>query len=108
MTERGLPSMDWAPAWPFVAFGDDREARSTSPDHRPRCFAETPPAHRAGAPHEASCLSSPFPVCPTFQDWARREAAQARAAGDRPPAAPPPPATPEPLPDDLYAGWALS
>ena len=99
--------MDGAPACPFVAFGDDREARSTSPDHRHRCFAETPPAPRAVAHQEAYCLSSAFPVCPTFQDWARREAAQARAAGDRPPASPPPAATPEPRPYDLYADWAI-
>jgi hypothetical protein len=26
-----------------VAFADDRDARSTSPDHRHRCYAETPP-----------------------------------------------------------------
>jgi nucleoid-associated protein YgaU len=71
--------MDGAPACPFVAFGDDRDARATSPDHRHRCFAETPPAPRALAHQEAYCLSSAFPVCPTFQDWARREAAQARA-----------------------------
>src|SRR4029077_7014680 len=77
MTERGLPSMDGAPACPFVAFGDDREARSTSPDHRHRCFAETPPAPRAVAHQEAYCLSSAFPVCPVFQEWARREAARA-------------------------------
>ena len=75
--------MDGAPACPFVAFGDDREARSTSPDHRHRCFAESPPAPRAVAHQEAYCLSSAFPVCPTFQDWARREAAHARGAGDR-------------------------
>src|SRR3954447_21981174 len=78
MTERALPGMDGAPACPFVAFGDDREARSTSPDHRHRCFAESPPAPRALAHQEAYCLSSAFPVCPTFQDWARREAARAR------------------------------
>ena len=43
--------MDGAPACPFVAFGDDREARSTSPDHRHRCFAESPAgAARARAP----------------------------------------------------------
>src|SRR6188768_1259093 len=77
MTERGLPSMDGAPACPFVAFGDDRDGRSTSPDHRHRCFAESPPAPRALAHQEAYCLSSAFPVCPTFQDWARREAAHA-------------------------------
>ena len=73
--------MDGAPACPFVAFGDDREGRSTSPDHRHRCFAESPPAPRAVAHQEAYCLSSAFPVCPTFQDWARREAAHARGAG---------------------------
>src|SRR3954447_9070355 len=80
MTERGLPS-DGAPACPFVAFEDDRDARSTVPDHRHRCFAEARPAPRALAHQEAYCLSSAFPVCPTFQDWARREAAAARPAG---------------------------
>src|SRR6476659_747400 len=88
MTERGLPSTDGAPACPFVAFGDDRDGRSTSPDHRHRCFAESPPAPRAVAHQEAYCLSSAFPVCPTFQDWPRREAAPARGAGDRAETAP--------------------
>lgn len=80
--------MDSAPACPFVAFEDDREARSTSPDHRHRCYAELVPSPRAAAHQEAYCLSSAFPVCPTFQDWARREAAHARGEGDRPRAAP--------------------
>ena len=80
--------MDGAPACPFVAFGDDREGRSTSPDHRHRCFAESPEAPRALAHQEAYCLSSAFPVCPTFQDWARREAAHARGDGERPETAP--------------------
>ena len=84
MTERGLPSVDGASACPFVAFEDDREARATSPDHRHRCFAEATPVPRALAHQEAYCLSSAFPVCPTFQDWARREAAHARGADDRP------------------------
>src|SRR6187431_1757869 len=84
MTERGLPTSDGAPACPFVAFEDDRDERATSPDHRHRCYAEPNPAPRALAHQEAYCLSSAFPVCPTFQDWARREAAQARA--DRAPA----------------------
>ena len=77
--------MDGAPACPFVAFEDDRDARATAPDHRHRCFAEARPAPRALAHQEAYCLSSAFPVCPTFQDWARREAAAARPApsGDR-------------------------
>jgi LysM repeat protein len=78
MTERGLPVVDGAPACPFVAFEDDRDARAASPDHRHRCYAEVRPAPRALAHQEAYCLSSAFPVCPTFQDWARREAAQAR------------------------------
>jgi LysM repeat protein len=71
--------MDGAPACPFVAFEDDRDGRASSPDHRHRCFAESPPAPRALAHQEAYCLSSAFPVCPTFQEWARREAAHARA-----------------------------
>ncbi len=123
MTERGQAGLDGAPACPFVAFGDDRDGRSTSPDHRHRCFAETPPAPRAVAHQEAYCLSSAFPVCPTFQDWARREAAHARGAGERPQTAPtatvasaatiaptptpaptPPPTATEP---DLYAEWAI-
>ena len=78
MTERGLPTSDGAPACPFVAFDDDRDERATSPDHRHRCYAEPNPAPRALAHQEAYCLSSAFPVCPTFQDWARREAARSR------------------------------
>ena len=107
MTERGLPSMDGAPACPFVAFGDDRDGRSTSPDHRHRCFAESPPAPRAVAHQEAYCLSSAFPVCPTFQDWAKREAAHARGAGERaetPPTAIASPAEPPHMPDMDDAG----
>ncbi len=90
--------MDGAPACPFVAFGDDRESRSPGPDHRHRCFAETPPAPRAAAHQEAYCLSSAFPVCPTFQDWARREAAHARGDGSAAESAPTATAT---VPDDL-------
>ena len=78
MTERGLPIADGAPACPFVAFEDERDERATSPDHRHRCYAESKPAPRALAHQEAYCLSSAFPVCPTFQDWARREAAKSR------------------------------
>ena len=80
MTERGLPSADASPACPFVAFEDDRDGRADRPDHRHRCFAEGEPAPRALAHQEAYCLSSAFPVCPVFQTWARREAAQARSA----------------------------
>jgi len=86
MSDRGLPIVDGAPACPFVAFEDDRDERASSPDHRHRCYAEVRPAPRALAHQEAYCLSSAFPVCPTFQDWARREAAHSRAG-----AVPPPP-----------------
>jgi hypothetical protein len=81
MTERGLPSVEGSPACPFVAFEDDRDERADRPDHRHRCYAEAVPAPRALAHQEAYCLSSAFPVCPTFQDWARRESARARAGG---------------------------
>jgi hypothetical protein len=84
MTERGLPSIDGPVACPFVAFADDRDGRSSSPDHRHRCYAEATPAPRALAHQEAYCLASAFPVCPTFQDWARREAAPARTADAAP------------------------
>jgi len=80
MTDRGLPIADGAPACPFVAYVDERDERATSPDHRHRCYAEREPAPRALAHQEAYCLSSAFPVCPTFQDWARREAARTRPA----------------------------
>ena len=90
MTDRGLPIVDGAPACPFVAFEDDRDGRALAPDHRHRCFAEPRPAPRALAHQEAYCLSSAFPVCPTFQDWARREAAAARPA----------PAEDRPIPDE--------
>jgi hypothetical protein len=79
VTERVLPLADGASACPFVAFEDDRDERATVPDHRHRCYAEPRPAPRALAHQEAYCLSSAFPVCPIFQDWARREAARARA-----------------------------
>jgi hypothetical protein len=97
MTDR-FPIVDGAPACPFVAFEDDRDARATAPDHRHRCFAESRPAPRALAHQEAYCLSSAFPVCPTFQDWARREAASARAvpAADAPASDEPPVSRPLP------------
>jgi nucleoid-associated protein YgaU len=83
VSDRGLPVADGAHACPFVAFEDERDERSSVPDHRHRCYAEDPPAPRAVAHQEAYCLSSAFPVCPTFQDWARRESARAR--GEAPP-----------------------
>ena len=80
--------MDGAPACPFVAFGDDRDGRATSPTTAIDASPKSPPAPRALAHQEAYCLSSAFPVCPTFQDWARREAAHARGGGERAETAP--------------------
>jgi LysM repeat protein len=84
MTDRGIPSAEGAVACPFVAFDDDRDARSTAPDHRHRCFAEPVPAPRAIAHQDAYCLSPAFAVCPAFQDWARREAAAAKPPSSAP------------------------
>ena len=80
MTE---PTPTGALACPFVAFEDDRDARADVPDHRHRCYAEIRPAPRAIAHQEAFCLSPGFAACPTFQDWARREAARAKPTVDR-------------------------
>jgi len=80
MTE---PTPTGALACPFVAFEDDRDARADVPDHRHRCYAEIRPAPRAIAHQEAFCLSPGFAACPTFQDWARREAARAKPISDR-------------------------
>lgn len=79
MTERSVPIVGGASVCPFVAFENDRDERASRPDHRHRCFADVRPATRALAHQEAYCLSPAFPACPTFQDWARREAARARA-----------------------------
>jgi len=73
MTE---PTPAGALACPFVALEDDRDARADVPDHRHRCYAEIRPAPRALAHQDAFCLSPGFAACPTFQDWARREAAR--------------------------------
>jgi LysM repeat protein len=77
MTE---PTPAGALACPFVAFEADRDARADTPDHRHRCYAELRPAPRALAHQEAFCLSPGFAACPTFQDWARREAARPKAS----------------------------
>ncbi len=85
MTER-TANETGAIACPFVAFVDDRDERADLPDHRHRCYAEIRPAQRALAHQQAFCLSAGFAACPTFQDWARREAARARgvASAGRP------------------------
>ena len=77
MTERSTTT-EREGVCPFVAFDEDRDYRSSVPDHRHRCFAERPAATRALAHQAAYCLSSAFPSCPTFIDWARREAAPAK------------------------------
>ncbi len=79
MTER-TASDPGAIACPFIAFEDERDERADAPDHRHRCYAEVRPAPRAIAHQQAFCLSPGFAACPTFQDWARREAARARRA----------------------------
>ena len=75
----GLPTV-----CPFVAFADERDFRAAEPDHRHRCYAEPRPAPRALAHQTRYCLSPGFSACPTFQDWATREAA--RVADDAVPA----------------------
>jgi len=66
-------------ACPFVAFEDDRDHRSTSPDYRHRCFAAAEPESRAFPQQEKYCLTAGFPQCPVFLDWARQEAAGVKA-----------------------------
>ena len=75
MTERSAMGTEREFVCPFVAYDGDRDFRSSVPDHRHRCFAESPAASRALAHQAAYCLSSAFAGCPTFIDWARREAA---------------------------------
>jgi hypothetical protein len=75
MTERSPTGTEREFVCPFVAYDEDRDYRASVPDHRHRCFAESPAASRALAHQAAYCLSSAFAGCPTFIDWARREAA---------------------------------
>ncbi len=82
MTDRVAATGESAQACPFVAFEDERDDRSERPDPRHRCFAETPPASRGRSHQETYCLSTAFPACPTFQAWARREAARVQVAKD--------------------------
>ncbi len=84
MTERSPQGTEREFVCPFVAYDDDRDFRSSVPDHRHRCFAESPAAARALAHQAAYCLSSSFAGCPTFIDWARREAAPPRDEPIRP------------------------
>ncbi len=66
-----------AAACPFVAFEADRDRRATVPDERHRCYAEATPAPRAIGHQETFCLTPNFAGCPTFVDWAKRQAARA-------------------------------
>jgi hypothetical protein len=68
-------------ACPFVAFEDDRDHRSGSPDYRHRCFAAPEPEPRAFPHQERFCLSADFARCPIFLDWARQEAAGVKIGG---------------------------
>ncbi|MFI5262431.1 MAG: LysM peptidoglycan-binding domain-containing protein [Candidatus Limnocylindrales bacterium] len=81
MSGRPVEPVEIPAACPFLAFEDDRDRRSTAPDHRHRCYAEPRPAPRALAHQERYCLTRDFPSCPTFQAWARREAARESEPG---------------------------
>ncbi len=105
MSDRGF-APDASLACPFVAFEDDRDGRSMRPDHRHRCFAELRPAPRATAHQEAFCLSAGFAACPTFVDWARREAARVRPTGEPAVAERPAIAEPSPAERDERRDWA--
>jgi len=76
------PTFDGGPsACPFIAFEDDRDHRSSSPDYRHRCFAAPEPEPRAFPHQERFCLSADFARCPIFLDWARQEAAGVKVGG---------------------------
>ena len=82
MIDDPTPTFDGGPsACPFVAFEDDRDHRSSSPDYRHRCFAAPEPEPRAFPHQERFCLSSDFARCPIFLDWARQEAAGVKVGG---------------------------
>ncbi len=68
-------------ACPFVALEEDRDRRASAPDPRHRCYAVAPPQPRALAHQDAYCLSSAFPSCTFFLDWAARAAANPVSGG---------------------------
>jgi LysM repeat protein len=85
MSDEGLtPFEQGSAACPFIAFEDDRDHRADRPDYRHRCFASSQPEPRALPHQERYCLSTGFPQCPVFLDWARQEAAAVSPAGRRP------------------------
>ena len=81
--DRSRAAPERAPACPFVAFDDDRDERADRPDHRHRCYAEVRPRRARDRPPGDVLPVAALPACPTFQDWARREAAQARGITNR-------------------------
>ena len=99
MTERGPPGIDGPRPAPSSRSRTTATNARRAPTIATAASPRSQPAPRALAHQEAYCLSSAFPVCPTFQDWARREAAQARRAGE-PPKLPPVAATAVDDPDD--------
>lgn len=99
----GLPAV-----CPFVAFADERDLRAAGPDHRHRCYAESPPAPRAFAHQSRYCLSPGFPSCPIFQDWAAREAARVSDASGPAPGTFDEGLFDEPLPVDRTAGGGMA
>ena len=82
VTEEPTAPFDVGPSvCPFLAFEDDRDHRSDSPDYRHRCFAAPEPEPRAFPHQERYCLSDDFARCPIFLDWARQEAAGVKPRG---------------------------
>jgi LysM repeat protein len=82
VTEEPTAPFDVGPSvCPFLAFEDDRDHRSDSPDYRHRCFAAPEPEPRAFPHQERYCLSDDFARCPVFLDWARQEAAGVKLRG---------------------------
>jgi len=75
MAAGGMHHVEGPAVCPFVALESDRDRRLDEPDHRHRCYAVPTPEPRAIAHQEAYCLSPGFTLCPIFQDWARRAAA---------------------------------
>jgi nucleoid-associated protein YgaU len=75
MAAGGMHHVEGPSVCPFVALESDRDRRLDEPDHRHRCYAVPTPEPRAIAHQEAYCLSPGFTLCPIFQDWARRAAA---------------------------------
>jgi len=79
VTDRAPLPVEGAGTCPFLGLDADRDLQAKVPDRRHRCYAEIAPAPRAMAHQQHYCLTPSFPACPTFQDWARREAVRLAA-----------------------------